>query len=108
MSVTDPIRALLDQRLSDVLARNVHANPRLRHVQGIPADWGERTVLLTDEAVLAGLGPEARAEIMAIRAALERVEAGSYGACARCGRSVGEARLRALPLVLTCVICTAG
>lgn len=103
-----PFRALLRQRLSDVLARNVGVSDHVRRAHGIPADWDERMVLLEDDAALAGLDPEARAEISAIRTSLARVEDGTYGTCARCGVLIGEARLRALPFVLTCVACSAG
>jgi DnaK suppressor protein len=37
--------------------------------------------------------------------ALERVRDGSYGSCEECGRSIPEARRRALPGVTTCVPC---
>lgn len=37
--------------------------------------------------------------------ALERLDAGTYGACARCGKSIGARRLEALPYVTLCVTC---
>jgi DnaK suppressor protein len=40
-----------------------------------------------------------------LRAALARLEAGSYGRCLECGASIGAARLRALPDATTCVAC---
>ncbi len=101
-------RALLNERLAQVLRRNERVNARLRHVNGIPDDWEERAVLLGDEEVLEGLDADARAEISAIRTALRRIDEGTYGSCARCGAPVGEARLRALPFALTCVVCAAG
>ena len=102
-----PFVALLEQRLQDVLTRVVDASPALRHVRVLPIDWHERRVLLADPEVTASLDTETRTEILAIRAALERVEAGTYGLCARCGRGISVARLNALPLLLTCVRCTA-
>jgi DnaK suppressor protein len=35
--------------------------------------------------------------------ALRRLEEGSYGTCAECGREISEARLRALPFALLCI-----
>lgn len=41
-------------------------------------------------------------------AALERLDAGTYGACERCGRPIGAARLDALPYVRCCIACAAS
>jgi DnaK suppressor protein len=37
--------------------------------------------------------------------ALERIEAGSYGACERCDQEIGRERLRALPHTRHCIVC---
>jgi RNA polymerase-binding transcription factor DksA len=42
-----------------------------------------------------------------IDAALDRVRAGRYGRCERCGRQIPEARLEARPVARTCVSCPA-
>ncbi|MFN7147743.1 MAG: TraR/DksA family transcriptional regulator, partial [Myxococcota bacterium] len=83
-------------------------NDRLRHAAALPADWEERTNILDEADALAGLDAEEREEIAATRAALARVGEGTYGRCARCHRPIAEARLRALPLAITCVSCAAG
>lgn len=38
-------------------------------------------------------------------AAVQRIEDGTYGVCARCGNLIGEARLDALPGARTCIGC---
>jgi RNA polymerase-binding protein DksA len=40
-----------------------------------------------------------------IDGALERIEAGTYGICARCGNPIGEERLGALPWATLCIDC---
>jgi DnaK suppressor protein len=40
-----------------------------------------------------------------IEAALARLDAGTYGACIRCGRTIMLKRLRALPYVSRCNRC---
>ena len=40
-----------------------------------------------------------------IRRALERIEIGTYGTCARCQRPIAEARLNALPYANRCIDC---
>lgn len=37
--------------------------------------------------------------------AMQRLEAGTYGVCADCGRTIGEARLRAVPFAHRCLAC---
>jgi DnaK suppressor protein len=39
------------------------------------------------------------------RAALERIEAGTYGSCENCGQEIGRERLEALPYTRFCVQC---
>jgi DnaK suppressor protein len=40
-----------------------------------------------------------------IDAALERVEAGTYGTCANCGKEISPARLEAVPWATLCIDC---
>lgn len=46
-----------------------------------------------------------RAEVLA---ALDRVEAGTYGICAVCGQPIPAARLEVRPMATTCVTCAAA
>lgn len=45
------------------------------------------------------------AELGALDAALERLEAGHYGECKDCGITIPEARLAAYPSALRCITC---
>jgi RNA polymerase-binding protein DksA len=42
-----------------------------------------------------------------VEAALERIEDGTYGSCADCGKPIGDARLDALPFTPYCIQCAA-
>jgi RNA polymerase-binding protein DksA len=42
-----------------------------------------------------------------IDAALQRLDAGTYGMCARCGQPIDAARLEALPYAEFCITCQA-
>ena len=48
---------------------------------------------------------QAEQHLEEIARALERVEDGSYGTCAVCGRPIAAARLEARPVARTCVAC---
>ena len=56
-------------------------------------------------AQLQGLLAGARADLAAIDRATERLRAGRYGWCTRCGARIGEQRLVALPAAATCIAC---
>ena len=45
--------------------------------------------------------------VMAVRAALTRIEAGNFGRCENCGREITLERLRAVPYAGYCIECQA-
>jgi DnaK suppressor protein len=45
------------------------------------------------------------AEIVAVNAALKRIDDGSYGECVDCGTQIAEARLHAAPEAARCIHC---
>jgi RNA polymerase-binding transcription factor DksA len=40
--------------------------------------------------------------------ALAKLDAGTYGACERCGADIGEARLEAMPAARLCISCASS
>ena len=40
-----------------------------------------------------------------VKAALDRVKAGTYGVCSRCGAEIPAARLEAMPTATLCIKC---
>jgi DnaK suppressor protein len=48
---------------------------------------------------------QAERHLVEIDAALARVQAGTYGVCASCGRPIAPARLEARPTAATCIEC---
>lgn len=57
-----------------------------------------------DEDVIAMLQRD-QTEVNDIQAALDRIAAGTYGACTECGEPIGRARLTVLPQASHCVNC---
>ena len=52
-----------------------------------------------------GLIENEAGELLEIEAALERIEAGTYGMCEACGKPVPKPRLMALPFARLCIAC---
>lgn len=103
MSATQAVRAQLQARL-DVLLKRVGAiEGDLRRASD--RDSEERAIELENDDVLTGLDEASRAEVIRLRAALLRVDAGTYGVCERCGDAIGVARREAVPSATTCVAC---
>ncbi|HKB05026.1 MAG TPA: TraR/DksA C4-type zinc finger protein [Gemmataceae bacterium] len=44
-------------------------------------------------------------ELAEVRAALERIDAGTFGRCENCGKAITRTRLKAVPYARTCVRC---
>jgi len=58
-----------------------------------------------ERAQLTALLAAARERIAEVDDALHRVDAGTYGACERCGQPIAEERLAARPFARSCVAC---
>ncbi|MDQ6838822.1 MAG: TraR/DksA C4-type zinc finger protein [Actinomycetota bacterium] len=54
------------------------------------------------------LSAQALAAVNEIDFALEKIKAGTYGLCEKCGQPIPEARLEALPHAALCVACKSG
>jgi DnaK suppressor protein len=46
-----------------------------------------------------------RDALLSVRAALDKMESGSYGVCDRCGKKIADARLEAMPTATLCITC---
>ena len=68
-------------------------------------DWEELATAREGDEVLESMGVESQSEMRAIKAALQRIEAGDYGTCLRCGAPISEARLDLLPFTPFCKEC---
>ena len=70
--------------------------------------FGEGDTLNVERDRLLLVASEARAKVAEIDAALERVEAGTYGQCEACGKPIPPARLEVVPEATLCVSCKTG
>jgi RNA polymerase-binding transcription factor DksA len=65
----------------------------------------EGSTIAFERAQLAAVLESARRQVADLDAALARVDAGTYGICAVCGREIPAERLVARPSARTCVGC---
>ncbi|MDJ0828011.1 MAG: TraR/DksA C4-type zinc finger protein [Rhodobacter sp.] len=96
------------QRLLDLKAEvsgRIRAIDRdIRH-EGMSADWSEQASERENDEVLESLGNSSEAELAQIKAALLRLEDGSYFRCDECGETIPAERLELLPFTAHCVTC---
>lgn len=103
---SETVRTQLQDRLDALLRRVDDIAGDLRRPGD--RDWQERAAELENDEVLENLDESSRAEVAQLRAALRRLEAGTYGRCARCGEPIAAARLQAIPSTTTCLACARG
>jgi len=68
-------------------------------------DSQERAQEAENDEVLVDLELQGRAEIVQVRAALERIESGTFGVCDLCGEEISDGRLEAVPYTGLCIDC---
>lgn len=99
------IATKLRERLAELIDRADDIEEDLR--QPLDADFSEQAVDLADDEALEGVEGVLRAEARQVRAALARIDNGTYGTCANCGDTIPRARLEARPIATRCVKCAA-
>ena len=97
------LRLQLEARLREIVGRIDRIERDLR--QAPDRDWVEQATLQENDEVLAGLDDLERAEAVAIRKTLRRIESGDYGFCVSCHAAIDQNRLDAVPTADTCIDC---
>lgn len=96
-------RTRLETKLAELEARLATIDRDLSETPD--ADSSERAVQMEDDEALEAQGALVAQEIGSVRRALDRIEDGSYGACAKCGGEISEGRLEARPEAALCITC---
>ncbi len=100
------LKSMLETRLAE-LDRRVHKiEDRLD--DPVSKDWEDQAIEREDTEVLEDLGNAGLKEMELIRAALARMEDGTYGECAKCGDEISMERLAAVPHTPLCRSCAQG
>ncbi|MFH0916742.1 MAG: TraR/DksA C4-type zinc finger protein [bacterium] len=90
--------ANLDADLSESLEDSSEESPYDQHMAETAGVTLDREIDLT-------LEENARASISQIDRALAKLENGDYGRCDKCGKPIGDDRLRAAPFATLCIDC---
>ena len=94
---------ILETRLSYLQNRLENIEDKLDDPKS--ADWEEHATESEGDEVMEELGLAGQVEMQAIKAALARVENGSFGICVTCGEPISEERLATVPHTPFCKDC---
>lgn len=110
--MTTDLRALLEDLRSQAEARVAATSAALAELthdrEGANDDDEhdpEGVTLSSEWSRLTGLAEGAASELQQVEDALARMDAGTYGICANCGRPIPAARLEVRPFAMYCVAC---
>ena len=69
------------------------------------AGFSDRSHSTQERSRLIAVVESLRSNLVDVERALERIDAGTYGVCERCGRPIDPNRLEARPWALLCIDC---
>ncbi len=104
MTNLDKVRIAFEARINELTVEAKEIDTELRTPD--TADSEDRATESEDDEVLEGLGRSAIEEIKEIRAAIKRIDVGTYGTCTSCHEPISDARLQALPHAAKCITCS--
>ena len=99
-------KAVLETRQAEILKRLHRIDDDLGRTRD--PDSAERATEAENDEVLEEFGHVGSDELKALEAALQRIEAGTYGKCVKCGKPISEERLDVVPQTLFCKKCAAS
>ncbi len=104
------VRATLEQLLAECRAASTATASDRQPVQLDQASVGRlsRMDAMQRQAMAQAADRQRQRRMQQLSAALERLAAGDYGACVRCGEPIEPRRLELDPAVPTCIGCARG
>ena len=99
----DPRAEALKAKLADLESRLAGVKKDI--TKTLSSDFAEQATERENDDVLEEIARETQVSIQQLKAALQRIEDGSYGSCAKCGEDISEGRLDAIPETTLCVNC---
>jgi DnaK suppressor protein len=112
MDCVDQVRGLLEAERAQTLRRLANLSDDFDAVVAATRDSNvddehdpEGATIAFERSQVGALIRQARLHLVEIDAAVERLDAGTYGTCEGCAEPIGEARLAARPVARTCITC---
>jgi RNA polymerase-binding transcription factor DksA len=107
MKTSAQVRSELVARLAALRERadRIHSHQRNTD-EPPPSDWEELASFRENDEVVDALDGFTTRDIAMVERAIERIDAGTWGTCARCDEKIEPARLEALPVAALCLSCT--
>ena len=108
---TPDYAAFIRDRRAEIASRLDLIESQLTGIRAAREEWTddehdpEGSTLITEWSRAEGLRGEYLAELGELDDAAERLAAGEYGRCSRCGEQIVEGRLRLRPAAKMCVPC---
>jgi RNA polymerase-binding protein DksA len=98
MAAIDNLHSENPGSLEDETAELTSSSSNDQHLADTATETFDRELAVT-------LEDNAEAVLGAIDGALQRIDAGTYGTCVRCGKPIASERLEALPYAELCIEC---
>lgn len=98
------LRALLNTEKAELETRVEKIDKDFSN-RKISKQFDEQSVERENDQVLAGLELEAKEELKAIEVALGRIDTDYFDRCHKCGETISDARLEAIPHAVACRDC---
>ncbi len=102
---TDTLKAQLQARLAELEAEITRLDSET--TQPLSPKFSDQANDLEDLGTNEALESVHKAEAEQVRAALHRIDAGTYGTCDNCGAGIAPARLAVQPDATRCINCAA-
>jgi DnaK suppressor protein len=104
------VRAQLEEHRDATKARvaALARRPELGSAQGFGKRIGDGTTEAISRLTEIGVGQSLESTLARTERALAKLDAGSYGSCDACGKSIAPGRLRAMPDSVLCLDCAAS
>ena len=100
------IRVELERRLAELVARASRLDDdKHERDREVPKDWEDLAQYRENDEVVAALDDMTRDEVARLRATIGRMDAGTFGICARCHEPIEETRIAAMPTAPICAAC---